>query len=223
MRNKKILMLLPRLKLTASFSILLPPSLRAVQGNREWRLWSFHSHYLCHPFILFCCSVSGPSFMNCSSVGPSEMDCSSVSSHMGLRSCQKTCSSMGCPQAEASFRACPPAEVWGPPWLQVDVCSTADSMSWRVAPVVICLGYRRLLSCFPSSYPDPGVCRAVAPPFFLTSCSRSCCVPFLPFPKHCQRDAISLSVLAQLCLGSSCSRLGHRCSSSFFLTQPTPA
>lgn len=157
------------------------------------------------------------------------MHCSSVSSHTGLRSCQKTAPAralhrLKLPSGHAHLLRC--GVLHG---VQLHVCSTVSSISCRVMPMVISVAHRRLSEpsasppppCFPSSCPAPHVCRALSPPFSLTS--HSCRVLVLALSQTLSQRCHQSLCLAQLCLGPFCSWLGHRCSSSFFLTEPTPA
>lgn len=119
MRNKKFSCFFPGSTslLLFQFFYLLPSEL--CRGMGRVGCGPFIAIYLSHSFfILFCCSVGLlqratvlHEQLQCGSFARG-LDCSSVSSHMGSGLAE----SMGSPQAEASFRAWPPAEVWGPQW-----------------------------------------------------------------------------------------------------------
>uniref|UniRef100_A0A8C0C0H8 UPF3 domain-containing protein n=1 Tax=Buteo japonicus TaxID=224669 RepID=A0A8C0C0H8_9AVES len=56
----------------------------------------------------------------------------------GCRSCQKTCSSVGSPQAAAPFKASPSALVWGPPqaaaWISAPPWSSTGCRGTPASP-----------------------------------------------------------------------------------------
>lgn len=201
-------MLLPKLNLTAPFSILLPPSLRAVQGNGEWVLWSFHSNLslsLLHSVLLL--SVGS---LQWATVLPELLQCGSFARGTTI---QKWTAPVWAPTwasglarkpapARAVHRLKLPSGHVHPlrcgllHGLQMDVCCTVNSMSRRVTPLVIYVGYRTLSGA--SASPPPTLTLTSAelfhPHFFSLLVLTASVCHFLPFTKHCQRDAISLSV-----------------------------
>lgn len=221
-------MLLPRLNFTASFSILLPPSLRAVQGNGESGLWSFHSNLslplLILQSVLLLCGAppkghspwrTAPVWVLCT--GSGLLFCELPH---GLRSCWKhglstgwsflqgmaTCwgvgSSMGCRWMSAPLP--PPWAAGWHPWSSMWV--TGDSGASISPPSPLILVSAELFR----------------PHFFSLLIPTAAAHHFLFLPKHFMREMPSVSVFHSAVSGSILQLAGHRCSCSFVFSQ-TPS